>query len=237
MNVRHLRASVLIGLVVSSFATESLCLQQRHDVITLTEQPQERVTPQRARQRLKEGNERFVQDKLSSRDLRAQRQRTQQSQKPFAAILTCQDSRTPPELIFDLDLGDAFSIRIAGNIVNDDILGGLEFAASSGVTLIVVLGHTDCGAIKGAIDGGQTGHMAALLSKIRPAVATVSAGPPRRTLDSNDLKAVGEVTRQNVLLALREIREKSPLIKSLLLNRTLDLVGGSYELKDRKSVV
>ncbi|MEO6695605.1 MAG: carbonic anhydrase, partial [Ignavibacteria bacterium] len=138
-----------------------------------TKQSQVELTPDEALGYLKEGNERFINNIKSHRNLLAQVNETSSEQFPFAAILSCIDSRTSAELIFDQGLGDIFSIRIAGNILNDDILGSMEFACKiSGSKLIVILGHTNCGAIIGACDNIKLGHITSLMDKIKPAIET-----------------------------------------------------------------
>lgn len=232
MNIRHFVIAAAIASVVvgSGIPTHPQPVLGRSVSRTRSQE----WTPQTARDRLKQGNDRFIQSKPEVRDFQGRRAQTYDRQSPFAAVLTCMDSRTPPELIFDFDLGEAFTIRIAGNIINDDILGSLEFAATygKGVRTIVVLGHTDCGAVKGAIDEVQSGHLTTLLTKIRPAVERVSTGPPPRRPDSKDTKLVEDVTRENVLLAMHEIRVRSRIIRNLVREKgRLDLVGGMYDLK------
>lgn len=138
---------------------------------TLTKEQQQAITPEKAIELLKEGNKRFVNNLKLNRNLLQQVNETSQGQFPFAVILSCMDSRTPAELIFDQGLGDVFSIRVAGNILNDDILGSIEFACQVvGVKLIAVVGHTQCGAIKGACDGVKLGNLTNLLNKISPVI-------------------------------------------------------------------
>src|SRR3954465_15294214 len=138
---------------------------------TLTQELQEKITPQQALEILKEGNKRFVQNLKVHRNLLEQVNDTRDGQWPLAVILSCIDSRTSAELIFDQGLGDIFSVRIAGNIINEDILGSMEFACNvAGSKFIMVLGHTKCGAIKGACDHVKMGHLTTLLAKIEPAV-------------------------------------------------------------------
>jgi carbonic anhydrase len=157
-------------------------------------QPRDALTPAVALERLRTGNARFAANRLETRDWAAKVAATASGQFPFAAVLACMDSRAPIEIVFDQGLGDVFGVRVAGNVVNDDELGSLEYAAKVGVKVILVLGHTDCGAVKGAIDGVELGKLTGLLSKIRPAVLaagsatrrapSASRPSPRRTSSS-----------------------------------------------------
>jgi carbonic anhydrase len=191
------------------------------------------MTPGQALELLKAGNKRFVDGRMVNRDLREQVSATAGGQYPFAAILSCQDSRTAPEVLFDLNKGDAFSIRIAGNVVNEDVLGGMEFSTRlMGAKLIAVIGHTRCGAITGAIDNAQLGNLTALLGRIRPAVESVLAD------GQTDGKLAEAVAKANVLLAMRQIREGSPIIREMLESKLeserVGLVGGMYNLATGK---
>jgi carbonic anhydrase len=208
------------------------CEQPTSPVIQ-TKKSQAKMTPGQALELLRAGNERFVGGSMVNRDLREQVSATAGGQYPFAAILSCQDSRTSSEVLFDLNKGDAFSIRIAGNVVNEDVLGGLEFSTKlMGAKLIAVIGHTRCGAITGAIDNEQLGNLTALLSKIRPAVeSTLPDGRPDGPLDG---KLVEAVAKANVLLAMRQIRERSHVLREMLEAKDesarIGLVGGMYNL-------
>lgn len=196
--------------------------------VVQTKKSQKKMTPEQALELLKAGNARFVGGCMVNRDLREQVSATASGQYPFAAILSCQDSRTSSEVLFDLNKGDAFSIRIAGNIVNEDVLGGLEFSTKlMGAKLIAVIGHTSCGAIRGAIDSAELGNLTALLGRISPAVASALDGQRR---DSNDSKQVEAVAKENVLLAMRQIRERSPIIRDMIDAEQVGLVGGMYNL-------
>ena len=207
------------------------CEQPTKPVIQ-TRKSQAKMTPARALELLKAGNERFVYGCMVHRDLREQVSATAGGQYPFAAILSCQDSRTSSEVLFDLNKGDAFSIRIAGNVVNEDVLGGLEFSTRlMGARLIAVIGHTNCGAIKGAIDSAELGNLTALLGRISPAVVSALNG---RRRDSNDKKLVEAVAKANVLLAMRQIRERSPIIRDMIEAERVGLVGGMYNLATGK---
>ncbi len=190
------------------------------------------MTPEKALEILKSGNARFVAGKTTHRNLPAQVRATASGQNPFGAIVSCMDSRVPVELVFDLTVGDAFSLRVAGNVINPDILGSLEFATKvAGAKLIVVLGHTRCGAVKSAIDGIQLGNLTGILARIVPPPATAVAG----TNPSKDYADVDRVTEQNVRNSMRDIREKSPVLKDLLDSGAVRLVGGLYEVETGKA--
>jgi len=194
-----------------------------------TAESQAALTPASALQKLKKGNTRFVEKNIRSRDWMAKVSATAGGQHPFAAILACMDSRNPLEIIFDQGIGDIFGIRIAGNIVNEDELGSMEYATKIvGVKLLVVLGHTSCGAVKGAIDDAKLGNLTGLLAKIRPAV--LASGPG----SSKDEAYVTKVAQANVSQAMKDIREKSPTIKEQLDAGTVGLVGAIYDVSTGK---
>lgn len=178
---------------------------------------------------LKEGNERFVNNIKAHRDLLQQANDTSSGQFPFAAILSCIDSRTSAELIFDQGLGDIFSIRIAGNILNDDILGSMEFACKiAGSKLIVVLGHTKCGAIEGACDNIQLGHITTLLNKVKPAIEIEKETKSER--NSRNKKFVENVTVNNVNVTVQKVKEQSPLLNEMEQSGKIKIIGGLYDL-------
>lgn len=191
-----------------------------------------KITPSLAFEQLKEGNKRFVNGKTLSRDFLKQVKETSKGQSPFATILSCMDSRTPSEIIFDQGLGDIFNIRIAGNIVNDDIIGSLEFgSAVVGTKLILVMGHTDCGAIKGAIDDVKLGKLTGLLERIKPVVDTAKTGGERNSFNKTFVELV---SKENVLMAINSIRSSSPAIKKLEDGGELILTGGMYNTSSGK---
>lgn len=195
---------------------------------------QKSLTPAEVLTLLKEGNERFVNNLKSNRNLLEQVNDTQQGQFPIAIILSCMDSRTSVELIFDQGLGDVFSVRVAGNIVNDDILGSMEFACKmAGSKLIVVLGHSHCGAIKGACAHARLDHLSGLLEKIQPAVDAVSAdeGVPV-SVDNGDL--VQKVADKNVRLTVGQIKRRSPLLNAMLEQGEIGIVGAMYDIETGK---
>jgi carbonic anhydrase len=201
--------------------------------VTQTKESQKAMTPARALQLLKDGNQRFVSGEFANRDARAQIEATSGGQYPFATILSCQDSRTSNDLLFDLNNGDAFSIRIAGNVVNEDILGGLEFGSkAAGAKLIAVIGHTKCGAIYGACDNVKMGNLTGLLDKIKPAINDVPMSIEPR--DSKNPKFVDAVTEANVRYQMKQITEKSPILSEMIDKGEVGLVGGIYDISTGK---
>ena len=194
-----------------------------------TQETQASLTPPKALQILKEGNDRFVNNLKANRNLLEQAGYTADGQFPFAVILSCIDSRTSAELIFDQGLGDVFSIRIAGNIINEDILGSLEFACKvAGSKIIVVLGHTKCGAIKGACDHVEMGNLTALLSKIQPAVYDEKTVTENRS--SNNPDFVEKVAAINVKRTVQGVMERSPILKEMIEKGEIGIVGGTHDL-------
>lgn len=196
---------------------------------TLTKEMQKAITPAIALHLLQEGNKRFVNNLKVNRNLLQQVNETSDEQNPFAIILSCIDSRTSVELIFDQGLGDVFSARIAGTIINEDILGSMEFACKvAGAKLIVILGHTKCGAIKGACDHVEMGSLTALLSKIQPAVSAEKTIIENRT-SSNDV-FVEKVTAINVQRTVHAVMERSPILKELIETGECGIVGGNHDI-------
>ena len=196
---------------------------------TLTKEIQSTITPNMALELLKEGNKRFVNNLKVNRNLLQQANETSDGQHPFAVILSCIDSRTSAELIFDQGLGDIFSVRIAGNIINEDILGSMEFACKvAGSKIILVLGHTKCGAIKGACDHVEMGNLTALLSKIRPAVDDEIETNENR--NSSNSTFVENVARINVQRTVRSVIERSPILKDMIEKGEIGIVGGTHDI-------
>jgi carbonic anhydrase len=196
-----------------------------------TQEFTESLSPEDARQILKAGNARFGSNLKANRDLLWQVNQTRDGQFPFAAVLSCIDSRTSAELIFDQGLGDIFSVRIAGNFLNDDILGSLEFACRiAGAKLIVVLGHSRCGAIKGACDGVELGHLTAMLAKISPAIDAVAdpVDPEARTSANGEF--VEAVAQENVCRAVEAISERSGVLGEMRESGAIAIVGGIYDV-------
>ncbi|MFO8737919.1 carbonic anhydrase family protein [Legionella pneumophila serogroup 1] len=197
---------------------------------TLTKEQQQAITPEKAIELLKEGNKRFVSNLKLNRNLIQQVNETSQGQFPFAVILSCMDSRTPAELIFDQGLGDIFSIRVAGNILNDDILGSIEFACQVvGVKLIAVVGHTQCGAIKGACDGVKLGNLTNLLNKINPVIQEAKKLDAKHDVHSPEF--LNCVTSLNVKHTMNEITQRSDIVHQLLNEKRIAIVGGLYQLE------
>ncbi len=195
-----------------------------------TKETQATVTPARALEFLKEGNLRFVSNLQANRDLLQQANETRDGQWPFAAILSCIDSRTSAELIFDQGLGDVFSIRIAGNVVNTDIIGSLEFACKvAGSKLIVVLGHTGCGAVKGACDHVEMGNLTELLSKIQPAVYE-EKGTAQGSRNSKNAAFVENVADLNVRRSVRAIVNRSFILEQMIERGEIAIIGGKHHL-------
>jgi carbonic anhydrase len=194
----------------------------------LSKEQRDKLTPDQIIEAMKQGNERFRTGKMTQHDYLAQKRATVAGQYPAAVILSCIDSRAPAEIILDAGIGDTFNARIAGNITNDDLLGSLEFAcALAGAKVILVMGHTACGAIKGAIDGAQLGNLTGLLNKIKPAVdATHYAG--ERTSKNGEF--VDEVAKTNVRLTMGEIRRRSEVLAALEKDGKIKIVGSMYQL-------
>ena len=196
---------------------------------TLTKDMQDKITPAMALQLLKEGNQRFINNLKINRNLLQQANETSDGQHPFAVTLSCIDSRTSVELIFDQGLGDVFSVRIAGNILNEDILGSMEFGCKvAGSKIIVVLGHTNCGAVKGACDHVKMGNLTGLLDKIQPAIDAEKSEKNDRS-SKNDA-FVKKVTDINVRQTAQGIIEKSPILREMLEKGEIGIVGATHNI-------
>lgn len=226
-NVLHLMATLPALAQAASTPAQEGCA-------VFTPDRQARLSPDAAVSRLMQGNERFVAGKTMNCDLLQQVQSTAGGQAPFAAVVGCIDSRVPPELVFDQRLGDIFCVRIAGNFINNDILGSLEFATQvAGAKAIIVLGHTECGAIKGAIDKVQLGHLTAMLENIRPAVDKVTAthsGPHT----AKDKKLVQKVADQHVRDAAHKLLAKSDVLRTLANEGRLKVAAAMHHLNTGK---
>lgn len=197
-----------------------------------TSETQASITPAKALEFLKEGNLRFVNNLKVNRNLLQQANDTREGQWPFAVILSCIDSRTSAELIFDQGLGDIFSIRIAGNVVNTDILGSLEFACKvAGSKLIVVLGHTNCGAIKGACDHVEMGNLTELLSKIQPAVYEETETVQADQRNAGNAEFVENVTNLNIKRSVKAIVNRSYILEQLIEKGEVAIVGAKHNLE------
>lgn len=189
------------------------------------------LTPADALTLLKEGNQRYVASKPAERDLREQRRQTEAGQWPYAVVLSCVDSRVSAELVFDQGIGDIFSVRIAGNFLNEDILGSSEFGCQvAGAKAIVVLGHTRCGAIKGACDGVELGHLTGLLKKLQPAVESVPEPTDDSLRNSSNADFVEAVCRANVEQTVAAIPDRSPVLRALIDSGEIAVAGAIYDI-------
>jgi len=193
---------------------------------TQTKATLDAMTPEKSLELLKEGNRRFVESQRMERNLKDQVIETSEGQYPFAVVLGCIDSRVPPELIFDLGIGDIFGIRIAGNFVNEDILGSMEFACKVvGSKFILVLGHTICGAIQGAYDDVELGHLTGLIDKLKPAVIA--------SQDSSNLEGdyhINQIAKKNVQLTIENIKKQSSILKQMLEQGEIAIAGAMYDI-------
>ncbi len=202
---------------------------------TLNKELQSQITPRKALEILRNGNDRFINNLKANRNLLEQVNLTSEGQFPFATILSCIDSRTSAELIFDQGLGDIFSVRIAGNIVNTDILGSMEFACKvAGSKLIVVLGHTKCGAVKGACDHVEMGNLTELLSKLQPAVYSERETIDSSTRNSKNPGFVENVSAINVRRSVKSIIERSFIIEQMVETGQIGVVGAMYDVETGK---
>jgi carbonic anhydrase len=195
---------------------------------SLTKEQRDNMTPSQVIDELKKGNERFRAGKMASRDYLAEQRSSAAGQYPAAVILGCIDSRVPAEIIFDAGIGDTFCGRVAGNVVDDDQLGSMEFAcAVSGAKLVLVLGHTACGAIKGAIDNAVLGNLTGLLAKIKPVIpATVFEGEK----STKNAAYVDAVARSNVKFGIENIRQRSPVLAELEKKGSIQITGATYNV-------
>jgi carbonic anhydrase len=200
-----------------------------------TKETQAAMTPESSLQALKDGNQRFINASQLVRDLNAQVDATSMGQYPFATVLHCIDSRVSAEHVFDQGIGDLFSIRIAGNFVNEDILGSMEFACKlAGTKVLVVLGHTACGAVKGACDHARMGNLTALINKIEPAVDAVELPVDESMRNSSNIGFVNSVASKNVEMTLSNIRNKSEVLNQMESSGDLIIIGGMYDIADGK---
>jgi len=224
------RTLVAIGLCLAALsarlAAESAPAAATPEI--QTQESQTAMTPATALQRLQEGNRRFASNTPRRRDWPVKVAATAAEQSPFAAVLGCMDSRVPIEIVFDQGIGDVFGVRVAGNVVNDDELGSLEYAVKVGCKLLVVLGHTGCGAVKGAIDRVELGNLTVLLAKIQPAVAAAACH------SSKDASCVTKVAEINVSQVVKEIRERSSYLRTYLDAGKVVLVGAIYDVATGK---
>ena len=195
---------------------------------TQTSESQSKLNPLDVLNILKEGNKRFVQNNLISRELLTQVRETSTGQFPLAVVISCIDSRVPTELIFDQGIGDVFCIRVAGNVISKDVLGSVEFACKiAGVKLIVVMGHTSCGAVKGACNDVELGNLTGLLNKIKPAISIVS----NREEAVDKSRFVDEVAFENVQISLKTILRDSPIVNEMVKNNEVECARGMYSVE------
>jgi carbonic anhydrase len=225
---RALLKSAMGIATLSAIGAPLLGVPELSDAAALTKDMRDKLTPDQIIEMMKQGNERFRAGKMLPHDYLAQKRATVAGQYPAAVILSCIDSRAPAEIILDFRIGDTFSARVAGNISNDDILGSLEFAcALAGAKVVLVMGHTACGAIKGAIDGAQLGNLTGLLNKIKPAVSATHYEGERT---SKNGEFVDEVAKTNVRLTVGAIRERSDVLAGLEKDGKIKMVGSMYQL-------
>lgn len=196
-----------------------------------TKETQATMTPEKALNFLREGNVRFQNNLKANRNLLEQVNDTSDGQFPFATILSCIDSRVSAELVFDQGLGDIFSVRIAGNFVNEDILGSMEFGCKlAGTKLVVVLGHTACGAVKGACDDAKLGNLTNMLAKIKPAVEAVKEPQDASKRNSSNSEFVDNVSAKNVQLTIDRIMKESDVLAEMQRNGEINIVGAMYDI-------
>ncbi|MDE0917187.1 MAG: carbonic anhydrase family protein [Flavobacteriales bacterium] len=196
-----------------------------------TKEIQSKLSALEVLEMLNAGNHRFVNQDPKSRDLREQVNITSTGQFPLAVVISCIDSRVPTEMVFDQGIGDIFCVRVAGNVINQDVLGSIEFACKvAGVKLIVVMGHTSCGAVKGACNNVELGNLTGLLDKIKPAISIVS----NRGLAADDSRFVDEVALENVQLSLDTILHDSSVIKEMVDNKEVLCAKGMYSVQTGK---
>lgn len=221
-----LGAAATLGLAGSV----NLLVPNASEAASLTQAERDKMTPDQVIESLKQGNARFRAGKPTKHDYLAQKQTSASGQFPAAAILSCIDSRAPAEIVFDAGIGDSFNARVAGNIANDDLIGSLEFAcAAAGAKLVLVMGHTSCGAVAGAIDGVQLGLLTGLLEKIKPAAAaTQFTGTGER--NGKNYAYVDAVAKTNVQHTIQEIRQRSPILAGLEKEGKIKIVGAMYHL-------
>ena len=228
--VRHNRRGFLrvTGIAMATTILGGAPTSQLH-AAALTKAQREKLTADDIIALMKKGNQRFRVGKESPHNYLAQQKASAKGQYPAAVILSCIDSRAPAETIMDLGIGDCFNARVAGNIVNDDILGSMEFACKlAGAKVVLVMGHTACGAIKGAIDNAQLGNLTGLLAKIRPAVDATQYSGER---SAKNYAFVDTVARKNVELTMADIRRRSAVLADLETSRAVKIVGAMYDLE------
>jgi carbonic anhydrase len=224
---RSLLSAALGACAISPLSLLSMQLSTRGSG-SLTKEQRDSMTPSQVIDELKKGNERFRARKMAPRDYLAEKRSSAAGQYPAAVVLGCVDSRVPSEIIFDAGIGDMFVGRVAGNVVNDDMIGSMEFAcAVSGAKLVLVLGHTACGAVKGAIDDVEMGNLTGLLARIKPAVSATKFEGEK---SSKNATYVDAVARTNVVLGIENIRRRSPILEALEKKGSIKITGAMYNL-------
>lgn len=227
---RFMKTALGVSVITPLAPLASFAMQFHTGDNSLTKEQRDRMTPAQVIEELKKGNERFRAGKMISRDYLAQQRSTEGGQFPAAVVLGCVDSRAPAEIIFDTGIGDTFNARVAGNVVNDDLLGSMEFAcAVAGAKVILVFGHTACGAVKGAIDDVEMGNLTGLLARIKPAISATKFDGQK---SSKNLAYVDAVARTNVEIALDNIRRRSPILEDLATKGSIRIVGAMYDLSN-----
>jgi carbonic anhydrase len=220
----------IFAFILSCLIIFSPGLFSQNNSDTPTKETQSAISPEGVLQLMIDGHNRYMEGKMLNRNLIEQVRATASGQYPYAVVLNCLDSRVIPESVFDQGIGDIFDARIAGNFVNEDILGSMEFACKiMGAKLILVVGHTNCGAIKGAIDDAELGNLTQLLDKIKPAVANTKYDGDK---SSKNLEYVDLVSKENVLLAIENIKLRSPVLKEMLDNNEIMISGCMYDISD-----
>ncbi len=235
--IRPFYAALLVAVFALTGCASQAQVQTSYDydpTVALTAETQAALTPMQVIQRLKDGNARFLAGEAVERDFLAQVGETATGQYPMAAILGCIDSRVPHEIIFDKGVGDVFSARVAGNFVNTDILGSLEFAtAAAGSKVIVVLGHTECGAVKGACDNVELGNLTATLANIAPAIYAIG-NEVEGERSSKNKEFVQAVAHENVEMTVRNMVERSRVMHSLVEEGKLIVIGAMHDVATGK---
>jgi carbonic anhydrase len=225
---RDFLAGALVTCAITPLAPLSLVQLSASRGGSLTKEQRDAMTPAQIIDELKKGNERFRTGKMTSRDYLAEKRASAAGQYPAAVVLGCLDSRVPAEIVFDTGIGEIFVGRVAGNVVNDDMLGSMEFACGvSGAKVVLVLGHTACGAVKGAIDDVVLGNLTGLLARIKPAILATKFDGEK---SSKNALYVDAVARTNVMLGLGEIRRRSPTLEDLEKKGTIKITGAMYDL-------
>lgn len=226
---------VFVSLLLFANNSANLDFPGEDKYITQTKETQSKTTPEMAVEMLKEGNKRFVSEKMIKRDLMAQVEQTSTGQYPIAAVVSCIDSRVPTEIVFDQGIGDIFNARIAGNFVDEVVLGSLEFACKvAGSKAIVILGHTHCGAVKGAVDHVELGNLTAMLDNIEPAVEAVKDIQVNRTSKNDEF--VQKVADMHVEMTIERLKRDSDVLREMYENGEIAIVGAMYDVETGKVI-